>query len=183
MIPEPDNGYYGEHGAEAFVRRYGHDAGNNTLYFIGTHKINIRSESTSMTMKFEGFDISTGKITNSSGGIILATDADEIAAMCSFKRLLEHWGRKHAQAAYVKFIREEQSGIPVYQYLSPVWLSEGADFAIFLKVMSDGIVIYDPGPKITHASTSHSKVKARSQFRISFKKTNRLYKTFEEHQI
>ena len=97
MTPEPDSGYYGEQGVEAFVRRYGHDADNDTLYFTGIHKINARNVTTSMTMKLDGFDMETEKMIDPAGGILLFTGANEIAAKWSYQRLLEHWGRKHSQ--------------------------------------------------------------------------------------
>jgi hypothetical protein len=183
MTPEPDGGFYGINGVAAFVRKYGHDAGNDRLYFTGTHRTDTRNEKTAMTIKLDGFDTQNRKITNASGGIILVADNEEIAAVWSFSRLLGHWGRKHSQAAYVKSEKRDQDGIPAYRYLNPAWLGEGADFAIFLKVMTEGIVIYDPGSKVTNASSLHPTVKARSQFRINFRDTHQLYKTFTRHEI
>lgn len=183
MTPEPDGGLYGQQGVGAFVRKYGHDAGNNTIYFTGIHKVNVRNEATKMIMRLDGFDVETGKITNPSGGIVLTTDSEEISALWSFSRLLEHWGRKHSKAAYIKYERQEQVGIPVYRYLNQVWLGEGTDFSIFLRVMSQGAVVYDPGSKVVNINAIQSRVKARSQFRISFNKIFRLYKTFAAYEI
>lgn len=165
------------------MRAYGHDAGNDTLYFTGTHKIGVRNRTTSMTMRLDGFDVASGRITNPSGGIVLTAENGADAAVWSFSRLLLHWGRKHAQAAYVKYANQEELGAPTYLYLNPIWLGEGTDFSVFLQVMSEGIIVYDPGSKVKNASAPQPSVKARSQFRIRFNKTNRLYKTFAEHHI
>jgi len=183
MTPEPDGGYYERRGVEAFVRRYGHDAGNNTLYFTGVHKANVPNMKTGMTLLLDGFDAETRRIINPSGGIILDSSEGEVGARWSFSRLLEHWGRKHSQAAYVKYTRQKCAGTFVYRYLNPVWLGEGTDFSTFLQAMSQGIVYYDPAPKVMNCNGIHSRVKARSQFRIGFTRIRNLYRAFEACEI
>jgi hypothetical protein len=44
--------------------------------------------------------------------------------------------------------------------------------------MAAGDIVYDPAPKLTGASTTKSRTKARSQFRIKAKALGRLYATF-----
>lgn len=181
MTPEPDKGFYGEYGVKEFVRKYGHDAGDDTLYFTGSYKVNTKYDK--LELKISGFNSSKRIISNPGGGIYLQTATGDIAAMWSFEKLLEKWGRKHAQAAYIKYLISSEPGIPEYYYQSPVWMGEGTDFILFLSALEEGNIIYDPASKIMNANSSKSKVKARSQFRIPFKKVNALYRDFNAYPI
>ena len=177
MTPEPDMGYYGINGVKAFVRKYGRDIGNDVLYFTGNHKVGVTCKSSGQTMELSGFDAVKGKIRDVSGGIFLMSSSGELSAGWSYRGLIEHWGRKHAAAAYVPYDRRGAI-TSEYFYKSPVYLGEGTDFDMYLKAMHAGSVIYDPGSKVVDASTPRPKVKARSQFRISFNKLPCLYKQF-----
>jgi hypothetical protein len=180
MTPEPDIGFYGSHGVEAFVRKYGRDVGGDTLYFTGIHRSNQLCAASQQTLKMNGFTpnkTGMGKITDVGGGILLIDCSGEIAAGWSFRRLMEHWGRKHAAAAYVPYSKQPKSP-PLYRYDSPVLLGEETAFELYLGALDAGHVVYDPAPKITNASTAHSRVKARSQFRIPIGKLASLYKSF-----
>lgn len=177
MTPEPDTGFYGEQGVEAFLRKYGRPVAGDTLYFTGTHKAGIPSKTSGQTLVVSGFDEKSGKVTDVSGGIQLLAPDGTFTAGWSFAGLIDHWGRKHAAAAYIPY--EKSTEIPpAYKYGSPVLIGEGTEFGLFLSAMSSGHVIYDPAPKLMNASTSHSKTKARSQFRIHVKDLNRLYLKF-----
>lgn len=179
MTPEPDTGFYGDYGVEAFVRRYGRDVGNDVLYFTGIHRVNQLCETSQQTLRLSGFDSveGNGKITNVGGGILLVDHDGNISAGWSFKRLIEHWGRKHAAAAYVPYSKKADE-FHLYRYESPVLLGEETAFELYLAALNAGHVIYDPAPKITDASTDHSRVKARSQFRIPIGKLSNLYRKF-----
>lgn len=177
MTPEPDGGYYGRHGVEAFVRKYGRTLQGDVIYFTGTHYANRVCSTTGQTLTVRGFNADTGKIEDVSGGIHLRDSRGAVSAGWSFKQLIEHWGRKHASAAYVPY--EKQTAVPPnYRYLSPVLLGEGTDFARYLAAITAGSVVYDPGSKVTAAS-SRPKVKARSQFRIAISQLLTLYHRFE----
>jgi hypothetical protein len=182
MTPEPDSGYYANHGVGEFVRRYGHVADGDTLYFTGIHRNGAACEATGQTLTVRGFDASTGKITDVDGGIYLVTDKAEDSAGWSFGRLLEHWGRKHAAAAYVP-CEAKDSGDPAYRYTSPIMLGEGTRFEKLLTGFATGAVYYDPGSKVTDASSTKPKVKARSQFRIGRKNLAQLYDRFTREPI
>src|SRR3546814_4047053 len=56
---------------------------------------------TGLRMILNGFDEASGKITDLDGGMALIDAANEIAASRTFKGMMAHWDRKHAQAAYV----------------------------------------------------------------------------------
>ncbi len=177
MTPEPDAGYYGEYGVEAFLRKYGRLTREDTIYFTGIHKAGIRSTSGHM-LTTEGFDQNTGKIVNVSGGIRLLDENQNVSAEWTFGRLIKKWAEKHAAAAYVPYIREEGDAIR-YRYNSPVLLGEGTEFELFLRAMLSGFVVYDPAPKLMREGASKTRVKARSQFRIGMKDLKILYKIVE----
>ena len=177
MTPEPDAGYYGEHGVEAFLRKYGRLIRDDTIYFTGIHKAGIRSASGHL-LTTEGFDQNTGKIVNVSGGIRLQDEYQNISAEWTFGRLISQWAKKHAAAAYVPYEREESESTR-YRYNSPVLLGEGTEFELFLRAMLSGAVVYDPASKLTGVGTSKTKVKARSQFRVNLKNLGSLYKKIE----
>jgi hypothetical protein len=61
MTPEPDSGYYGKNGVEAFVRKYGRQLPDDVLYFTGTHKVGVNCASSGQTLMLDGFDSSNGK--------------------------------------------------------------------------------------------------------------------------
>ena len=178
MTPEPDTGYYGEKGVEAFVRKYGRSLPNDVLYFTGTHRANERCSASGQTLVIRGFNLGTKKIVDVDGGIELMDASNSVSAGWSFKGLIEHWGRKHASAAYVKYEKQDATP-PNYRYLSPVLLGEGTDFVKYVSALAAGIVVYDPGSKISSA-TERSRVKARSQFRIRVVDLSVLYHTFEK---
>lgn len=182
MTPEPDAGYYGREGVGAFVRRYGHVKDGDTLYFTGTHRAGVVSESTGQRLDVRGFDAARGRISDVDGGIYLVDDTGSDSAGWSFSRLLEHWGRKHASAAYVPYVSRDTRG-PEYSYTTPAELGEGTSFERFLKALVEGLVIYDPAPKVTAARSARPKTKARSQFRIGKRNLPRLYGRFVAEPI
>jgi len=178
MTPEPDTGYYGEHGVEAFVRKYGRDAGGDVLYFTGMHRAGQICNASGQKLMLRGFDPLKAKIIDVSGGIELVDRKGNVSAAWSFQGLIEHWGRKHAAAAYVPYDKKKTMP-PEYQYKSPVLLGEETEFSLYLLSLSSGLAMYDPGSKVMNASAKKSTVKARSQFRISTKHLGALYKKFE----
>lgn len=174
MTPEPDGGYYGEHGVEAFLRKYGYMRNDDTMYFTGVHKVNERKAKTGQILQLIGFDSVTNRITNIEGGITMLDSRGEPSAIWTYGDLITHWGKKHANAAYVPCKRRKEPSVD-YSYSPPALLGVGTDFTKFLMAMSKGLVNYDPAPKLMNASTDASTVKARSQFRISIKNLPALY--------
>lgn len=179
MTPEPDAGFYGEQGVEAFLRKYGRQLEGDVIYFTGTHKVGLPSKTSGQTLSLSGFDEKTNKVTDVNGGIQLLAADGELSAEWSFAGLIEHWGRKHAAAAYIPYKKSDETP-PQYQFNSPVLLGEGTEFTLFLNALNSGLVIYDPAPKLIDASTAKSKTKARSQFRMHVRDLNRLYLKFTE---
>ena len=178
MTPEPTGGIYGENGVEVFVRKFGKPTGNDTLYFTGLHKADIKNNSTGLTLVVSGFNATKKVIENVNGAVELLTESGECAASWSFEGLLMKWNKKHAQAAYVPY-KSNQIEPPAYQYNSPALMGEGTNFNLYLSALSAGLVVFDPASKVMNASTLKSTVKARSQFRIPVKKLTNLYQKFE----
>jgi MvaI/BcnI restriction endonuclease family len=178
MTPEPDSGYYGENGAEAFIRKYGRQLDGDRMYFTGTHKVGSSCASSGQTLLLTGFNSGSSKIVDVDGGIRLTDTQGNISASWSFNELIAHWCRKHAQAVYVPYKKSPEIP-PEYHYKSPVLLGEETEFSLFLSAMERGDVVFDPASKVEYASTPKSQVKARSQFRVTLKKLPKLYKKFE----
>jgi hypothetical protein len=100
-----------------------------------------------------------------------------IAASWSFKGMMAHWNRKHAQAAYVPSLT--RSPPPQYWYGPQILMCEQTDFILFLKAVSQGVIYYDPAIKIENASTAKPNIKRRSQFRINHARITEVYHASE----
>ena len=177
MTPEPTDGYYTTAGAEAFIRKYGYnDLGGiaDRMNFGGIHKSGRRHPRTTLQLELVGFDIVSGKIRETSGRIALIDTEGNEAASWSFASLILHWNRKHNQACYVPSM-SETSLRRQYKYGYKVILGEATDFQFFLRQMSLGNIVYDPGIKMENAS-HHPKIKKRSQFRIKSVYLSQLYR-------
>lgn len=177
MTPEPDAGFYGEHGVEAFLRRYGRKVREETLYFTGAHYVGKCCTRTGQKLVLVGFDSVSGKITDVGGGVRLLDSAGDISAAWTFGGLMDHWGRKHAAAVYVPYIRSKNPPTE-YRYKNPVLLGEGTEFQLFLSALASNLIVYDPSPKLENLNGLRTKTKGRSQFRINVKKLEHLYLKF-----
>jgi hypothetical protein len=87
---------------------------------------------------------------------------------------MNHWNRKHAQAVYVPSLSQRAGELNEYRYGELVRMGEGTDFLRFLRCVAAGIVYYDPGIKVEHAST-RPRPKRRNQFRVKSKDIGTLY--------
>ncbi|MEO7866895.1 MAG: MvaI/BcnI family restriction endonuclease [Candidatus Eisenbacteria bacterium] len=181
MTPEPDGGAYKDQGVEAFIRRYGYADKSgipDRLNFGGIHRFNQRCDLTGLTLKLEGFNPSTGKVVDAAGAITLVDERSNVAASWAFEKLLAHWRRKHGQAL---FATSRMRALPrrQYRYGPRVWLGIGTDFQRLLAAIANGTVYYDPGIKLTGASSSRPQTKRRSQFRVKFGQLDGLYERWE----
>jgi hypothetical protein len=145
------------------VRKFGYPDKNqqpDRLNFGGIYRVGERQSSTSPTMELTGYDAARSRITDSSGTIVLVSDAGELAAVWPFSGLLAHWSRKHTPAAYVPSMRRVE---PRWQYASGnrVRLAQRTDPLRLLAALARGAVYYDPGIKLEHASGA-AEVKRRS---------------------
>lgn len=180
MTPEPTAGFYVSSGAEAFIRKYGYadKVGRaDRMNFGGIHKVGVQHTITNLRMELIGFDNESGKIRQTDGRIALIDTNGEEAACWTFSSLLLHWNRKHNQACYVPS-KSETNPTRKYKYGNNIILGSTTDFQLFLKQMSLGNIVYDPGIKMENAS-GNRKIKKRSQFRIKSQYLSSLYQKNE----
>jgi hypothetical protein len=177
MTPEPSGGVYFEDGAEAFIRTWGYDdqkGRQDRINFGGVYRSGAAPHGrTGLKLVLDGYDDLSGAFEG--GGQVALVDADgKVAASWSFAKLMDHWRRKHAKAA---FIPSEIQRTPDtrYRYGKDVMLAEGAKFRLLLKAFAEGAVYYDPGMKIEDANGPKSAVKRRSQFRVDSRTLSALY--------
>lgn len=179
FTPEPDRGAYSEFGVDWFVRRMGVAKSDGSRYdFTGTHSVSgLAHAKTGLTLSIVGYDQSSGALA-ADGMIALKDIHGGLVSGWSFAKLLEHWQRKHAKAAYVP-VRSQKLPTAAFEYGNLVHFAEGTRFGMFLRAMSAGFVVYDPGIKSEQLPDGRWKAKARSQFRIDFRSLGELYDEFE----
>ena len=181
MTPEPTGGIYRTEGVAEFLKRFGYpdQAGKDDRFNFGGRYDCQRGYHalTGLRMTMAGFDAATGKITDLEGGLALIDADEEIAASWTFKGMMAHWNRKHAQAAYVPSLFRTPP--PEYSYGAEILLCEQTDFLLFLSAFAAGSVYYDPGIKVENASSEKPEIKRRSQFRVAHADLTQLYKRHE----
>lgn len=185
MTPEPTGGIYQSRGVDFFIRNYGYPDKNgkpDRINFGGIHKTGERQASTGLTMLISGYTLGS-KVIDPNGGIVLIDDNDTVAAEWGFFKLLEHWNKKHAKAAYIPYKREVREEISHYFFSNTVNLGEGTDFLMFLKAFSLQSIYLDPGIKLVGESKKNPEIKRRSQFRIKFKNLSSLYMKWDEVEL
>jgi hypothetical protein len=177
MTPEPNAGFYKDAGAELFVRRFGYadkKGKPDRINFGGIYACGKDYHAdTGVRMLISGYDSFSGKISDLDGGIQLVDRHGEVTAEWKFKSMMQHWNRKHAQAAYVPSLMRAPP--PQYAFGQNILLCEQTDFMLFLKAFADGIVYYDPAIKIENASSSKPLIKRRSQFRVKHSHIAEMY--------
>jgi hypothetical protein len=177
LTPEPTGGYYRDEGVEAFVRRFGYadkSGKPDRINFGGVYACNkpFHNE-TGLQLRLTGYDLDSGKITDMTGGLALLDRDDNVAALWKYGGIIEHWSRKHAQAAYVPSLF--QTPPPEYRYGPRIQLCEQTDLGLFLNAVAAGTVYYDPAIKLENASSAKPDVKRRSQFRIRHEQLETMY--------
>lgn len=183
MTPEPDAGYYGVHGVGSFVQRFGHAREQGDLYFTGIHKCGSTNARTGMSMILYGYNEETKRIINVAGGLVLLDSYGEPAAVWTFAKLIEHWGKKHAHAVYIPYQKRIMNGEYQYRYVNPVKVGEGTDFNKFLNAFNNGVVFYDPANKLFINNKGNFQIKARNQFRMMANDLNVLYDNFSNETL
>jgi hypothetical protein len=181
MTPEPTGGIYKDQGVQTFLRRYGYadrSGKPDRVNFGGIYTCDKDGHNlTGLRMKLDGFDPAAGKITNIDGGLLLLDRGEEVAASWSFRGMMAHWNRKHAQAVYVPSLFRTPP--PQYAYGAQALLCERTDFILFLKAFAAGVVYYDPAVKMEEASAPSPKVHRRNQFRIKHSRITEMYHSHE----
>ena len=181
MTPEPNLGFYGQHGIIEFIRKFGYadtKGREDRLNFNGSHRVGEPHSKTGLTLISQGYDSETGKITDANGCIALVAASGEMAAGWAFAGIFEHWSRKHNKAVYVPSqcrIEPERQ----YSYGHKVRLAQGTDSLRLLDALGTGTVYYDPGMKVEAVSSAKPVSKPRSQFRIASKNIGAIYESIE----
>jgi hypothetical protein len=175
MTPEPTFGEY-VNSFPNFMSAYGYPDTKGRPHrrnFGGIYRSGSAAHAiTTLCMVVDGYDGVTGKIVNMGGYVALLDPLKNIAAGWLFTDLLDHWNRKHAQAAYIP---SEADGAPRrYRYGKDIELGTGTDFFKFLALVNRGEVYLDPGIKI-----DNGKSKKRNQFRVKHNDLIKLYNKFE----
>lgn len=184
MTPEPNGGIYKDHGVSEFLQRFGYadkKGREGRINFGGVYKCGKDFHAdTGLSMMLRGFDPASGKIDDINGGIELLTREGEAAATWSFAAMMDHWNRKHAQAAYVPAIAGGPP--PQYAYGSQILLCEQTDFILFLKAFASGAIYYDPAVKL-ETTGGRQILKRRSQFRVRHSELHALYARSESFSL
>ena len=185
MTPEPTGGVYKVEGVSKFMRRFGYTDKSGKVDRINFGGVYTCAKDfhadTGLRIILDGYDTESGKITNIDGGIALIDRSSEVAAHWSFKGMMKHWNRKHAQAAYIPSLFRTPP--PEYSYGPRVLLCEQTDFMLFLKAFAEGVVYYDPAVKVENASGAYPLIKRRSQFRIRHQLLSKMYYRSEVVEI
>ena len=185
MTPEPTGGVYRIEGVAGFMKRFGYpdQSGKPDRFNFGGWYDCQRAHHalTGLRMTLTGYDERAGKITDLDGGMALVDATDEIAASWTFKGMMAHWNRKHAQAAYVPSLFRAPP--PEYRYGAHILLCEQTDFLLFLRAFAAGRIYYDPAVKVENASSAAPQIKRRSQFRVAHADLTQLYRHHENVQL
>lgn len=182
FTPEPTGGFYVSEGPEYFIRTWGYadlNGREDRINFGGVHRVSDAFHPrTNLRLVLVGYDAESQKF-QGDGQVALIDPEDRVAASWSFAKLMDHWKRKHANAA---FVPSESRIDPSrqYRYGTDVKLGEGAYFRRLLRAFHTGAVYYDPGLKIEDASTERPALKRRSQFRVNSSDLPSLYDRFRE---
>lgn len=168
LTPEPTGGIYHDAGFQEFMRRYGYPDKSGVegrINFGGVYACTREAHAdTGLRLAMQGYDSASGKITDLTGGVVLLDRNDEVAAHWRFTGIIEHWNRKHAQAAYVPSLF--QTPPPEYCYGPRVLLCEGTDLTLFLGAIAGGTIYLDPALKLLVALDGSLDWKKRNQFRV-----------------
>lgn len=175
MTPEPDSGSY-RSDLGHFLDFYGKSSATRKD-FTGKHLVNVEHDRSGLTLRMEGFDPDRCEVTDPEGGLILRDSAGNIAAGWTFNKMLTHWAKKHAQAAYVSYQVVERD-VRYYQYGPEIQLCKGAGLKPFLEAMYTSTIYYDPGIKM-ELKGDRWVSKKRNQFRIAWKNIGKLYESSE----
>jgi hypothetical protein len=176
MTPEPTGGYYKQFGPIAFVYKFGCPDKKGRVgrhNFTGVHRCEIPNGQTKLTLRLVGYDKRKNVITSINGALRLIDADGTVAASWNFSRLMTHWTRKHARAAYVPSVLRTEPDRR-YRYGNRIRLASRTDFSLFLKAITKRLVYYDPGIKV-EKSSGRPVAKLRNQFRVISRDIASLY--------
>mgnify|MGYP000114921228 CR=1 FL=1 len=176
MTPEPDGGLYHDD-LPRFIAEHGYPDQNGVpdrMNFGGIYKVGgDQHRLTGLRLDLEGFEHRTGRF-DPNGKVRLVTANGEARATWAYQKLLEHWSRKHARAAYIP--SSKQGRPPEYRFSDNATLFIGTDFIRLLSAIHEGLVYLDPAlkAKIVDGAVVGG-IHRRCQFRIRHKDLPKLY--------
>ena len=172
MTPEPNLGSYLDD-LEIFLRQYGTNIQPNRLDFASRHNVGEHNAKTRLTMTLEGYDPTTGKVTDPHGGLMLRDQEGNLAAGWKFEKVIQHWKNKHTNTCYVSYcaIREEP---PRYQFGPKVTLGKSTSLDKLLRALYSSTIYYDPGVNMKLVDGKW-RPKKRNQFRVAWRDIHKLY--------
>lgn len=184
ITPAPSGGFYREAGPREFMRRFGYAAENqpDRINFGGRFFYGRTDPRTGLTLTLAGYDLIRAEFP-AGGGIQLVTPTGVVAAEWDFALLATKWKAKHSNACYVPAEARSAADQKQFRYGPTVRLGANPLLGYLLRSIVDGSVYFDPGIKLTDATSSAPKLKERHQFRIGAENISRLYLFFEEVQV
>ncbi|HEI9730847.1 MvaI/BcnI family restriction endonuclease [Serratia ureilytica] len=177
MTPEPNLGLY-HTDFKKFISDHATSRNSDRIDFASIHKVSKPNERTGLSLDLEGFESTTGRITNPNGGLMLRNKKGELICGWSFSKLLDHWKRKHNKTCFVSYEKSNE-GSTKYKFGPKVTIATGADFLLFFSALSESYIYYDPGINVKMLGSVNI-TKKRNQFRIKFNDIYFLYKEVED---
>ncbi|HEY0220275.1 MAG TPA: MvaI/BcnI family restriction endonuclease [Afipia sp.] len=177
----PTGGFYREKGPKAFIRRFGYPASDGypgKLNLYSDHFVGQRNAKTGLTLHLIRNRRRAARPFGPLGALVLSADDGLPAAIWHFTKLAEHWGHKHALAAYVPYVSGGWHDCRAFHYGHLVQIGEGTDFRLFLDMLAAGRISYDPGLSLACADDPRCRVRRRGQFRIHVGDLPGLYEHF-----
>ena len=114
--------------------------------FTGRHFYEQACVKTSLTLVMPGFDTDSSRMADASGYVGLLDGEDNLAASWSFAKLLDHWKKKHAKAAYIPSVASDTAdGVRAYHYGETVRLYEGTTIDRLLGGVAEHKSLLRPG--------------------------------------
>ncbi len=180
MTPEPNVGTYLDD-LEVFLRQYGTRIQPERLDFASRHDVGKQNAKTSLTMRLEGYDPKSGKVTDPEGGLMLRGPAGELAAGWKFEKIIQHWKNKHSNTCFVSYTAVKEEKV-YYQFGPKVTLGKGTSLDKLLSALYTSTIYYDPGVNMKLVN-GRWKPKKRNQFRVGWKNLEYLYLMMSEYQL
>jgi hypothetical protein len=178
---QPDAGHYLEMGHVKWMRKYGYPdkkGRKHRLNYGGAYRMDHRVDATSHTLLVDDW-----LSVSANAGVHLVDDNGDAVATWTHEKLMEHWTKKHAQAAYVEYTREDVGGHPYFAYQQVVGLGQSTSYAHFIAAIKSGSLLLDPGCNLKRVNSDKPVSKARFQFRTSVKSLRQLYVSYEHVDV
>lgn len=168
MTPAPTTGAVTDLPADQFMRRFGRLNDSGTRWdFTGAHT----------ALRVPGGRATTRMLVSRDEVQLVHASTGELAMGWRVPDLLDHWAKKHAHAAYVRYSRSNGK----FVFGPYTHLGEGIDFTWFWQALENGAIAVDPACNMLDGATSFKK--SRYQFRCAVMNLPSLYPTVRGHDL